>query len=70
MTASRRDETAPVGRDMMAFDSCVAAQAALVELFKRQGNRQAFLAARDELETVRAERETARRLLRAARPPG
>mgnify|MGYP005861487881 CR=1 FL=1 len=64
MTAPRRDGAAPPGRDLMAFDCCVAVQAALVELFKRQGHRQAFLAARDELETVRAERETARRLLR------
>jgi hypothetical protein len=69
MSASHGKDLAPAGPEMLAFDICVAAQAWLVELFKRQGHAAAFLAARDELEAVRSEREVARRLraLSAAR---
>ena len=46
---------------------CVEVQAALVDLFKRDGHKEAFFTALTMLDIVRAEREAARILLRTCR---
>jgi len=54
-------------RCVQEAEICVDVQATLVNLFQREGHREAFFSALDMLDEVRAERETARTRLRTCR---
>ena len=54
-------------RGVREAEVCVGVQAALVDLFKREGHKEAFFSALTMLDTVRDEREAARGWLRTCR---